>query len=190
MAESTPARHSSFVISNSVLPILDRPVLIFRFALRFPLQNLLVALLRVQQPLRLLRRHLPRLDRLAFGVLLVLFFAFLFLRGQPAVAPAVFVVLLFSVRPVFVSVRPASAGLGNCCDDCCSAAGFSGCLTFAAATGSAGSVWFCCDCCCCCCFSNAPAFSTCRPRIKFQPVFHLFHRRTECCWKCKIARRC
>ena len=73
--------NTPFVISNLVLPILDRPVLVFRFALRFPLQNLLVALLRVQQSFRLLRRHLLRLDRLAFGVLLVLFVAFLFLRG-------------------------------------------------------------------------------------------------------------
>ena len=75
-------RHLSFVIPSSTSPILDRLVLLFRFALRFPLQHLLVALLRVQQPLRLLRRHLPRLDRLAFGVLLVLFVALFFLRGS------------------------------------------------------------------------------------------------------------
>ena len=51
---------------SNLPPILDRPVLVFRFALRLQLQHLLAALLRVQQSLRLFRRHfLPRFaDRL------------------------------------------------------------------------------------------------------------------------------
>ncbi len=62
------------------LPVFDWLMIFLRFSLRFQLKKLFVALLRIQQPLRFLRSHLPGGHRLALLVLILLFFAVLLLR--------------------------------------------------------------------------------------------------------------
>ena len=57
------------------LPVLDGLLIVLRFSLRFQLQKLFVALLRVQQPLRGFRRHLTGCHRLTLPVLILRFLA-------------------------------------------------------------------------------------------------------------------
>ena len=133
MAEPVPTFHAAFVISQIGSPILDRPVLVFRFALRFPLQNLLVALLRVQQPLRLLRRHLSR-------------------RCRPGCSsfpfwPDFVLLLLLLGRLILLLLCSAATGSGSAVVDS-AATGFAvaavivGSVAAVVATGAAGSADF------------------------------------------------
>ena len=99
------------------------------FPCGFSCSNCSSALLRVQQSLRLFRRHLPRGDRLALFVLIFLFFA------------RIFAAAVFAARRSGISVRPAFAAAISAG----TAAGFAafdsaGCLISAVAIGFAGFV--------------------------------------------------
>ena len=76
-----PGNGAQVKLVSRWLPILDWVRSVSRLGLRLHLQQLLVAFLRVQQSLGLLRRQLAGLDRLAFLLLFVRFLVIFLLCG-------------------------------------------------------------------------------------------------------------
>src|SRR3974390_1718398 len=73
--------HARAERAGQVLPILERVPVVLWFSLRFQLEELFIALLRIQQTFGRFRRHLSCRHRLALFVLLLLLFTTLILLG-------------------------------------------------------------------------------------------------------------
>src|SRR3974390_967107 len=73
--------HARAERAGQVLPILERVPVVLWFSLRFQLEELFIALLRIQQTFGCFRRHLSCRHRLALFVLLLLLFTALILIG-------------------------------------------------------------------------------------------------------------